>query len=185
MSYLIIFLAFSFLGWIIDSFYSSFKLGKPVLAGYFRGVPICPIYGFGGILLVNTFAFFNNLPFWIVIPVATLLVVLVEYIGGKLSEHFLEERLWDYSKERFNIDGYISAWHSFLWLAGVSLLYFSFGEKIHIYISWLDSRINMDQNLETILIFAVVSIAFWVTIKNKKLRLSKLVSGRKQKPRLA
>lgn len=174
MIYLLEFFAFSFFGWVIDSIYCSISTRKIVFSGYFRGVPLCPIYGFGGILLLNNFALLIDQSFWVTIVVSTFLVVLLELIGGWFSEHFLDEKLWDYSGDKFNLGGYISAFHSFLWLIAITILYVLIGHRTHLIFNWLNSKITMDPHLEVIVLFAILSAAFWLTLHNKKLRLSEL-----------
>lgn len=174
MSYIIEFILFAFLGWIIDSSYCSLIHRKIIISGYFRGIPLCPIYGFGGIVLIHSFAFFIHAPFWLTILVTTFFVVLLEYVGGWVAEQILEEKLWDYSNESFNINGYISAWHSFLWLIGISIAYFLIGDKVSMYISWLNAQVILDTSLQVVLLFLLLVFAAWATIKNKSVRLSKL-----------
>jgi uncharacterized membrane protein len=173
MIYIIEFFIFAFLGWILDSTYSSIKRKKLVISGYFKGLPFCSIYGFGGILLINNFAFLDSQPAWLVILITTILVVALEYVGGLFVEHFLGERLWDYFNERFNVI-YISAWHSFLWLIVVSFSYFIFGRQADVSIAWLKEKIILDSNLEVLLVFVFLIGAFFLTMHNKKVRLAKL-----------
>lgn len=175
MIYIFEFFVFAFLGWIVDSIYYSITTKKIVISGYFKGVPLCPLYGFGGILVLNNFAFLSNQPFWLTILITTILIVTLEFFGGKLTEHFLGERLWDYSKEFLNVDGYISLWHSFLWLVGTSFFYLIIGHKVDLIITWFNSKLTLNQNLEVIIMFIILIFGFWLTINNKKLRLSKLL----------
>ena len=93
--YIIEFFIFSFIGWIIDSGYRTFQDKKLVNAGYFRG-PFCPIYGLGGLTLLFLFKYLNFLNSLWVIIIASLAMVLVEYIGGIFSVKILKVNLWDY-----------------------------------------------------------------------------------------
>jgi uncharacterized membrane protein len=178
MVYVIVFLFFAFVGWILDSLYSSIRKKKIVISGYFRGIPLCPIYGFGGILLLNSFAILSEWPFWITILVTTSLIITLEYVGGRLSEHLLEERLWDYSKESYNLHGYISAWHSFLWLIVVSMGYFIVGNTADAIFRWFGSFVTMNKHLEVLLLFVFIGLSFFATVKTKKIRLSRLMEKR-------
>jgi uncharacterized membrane protein len=145
-----------------------------VISGYFRGVPLCPLYGFGGIILLNSFALLSAQPGWIVVLASTIMIIVLEYIGGRIAEHVLEERLWDYSKERFNLHGYISAKHSILWLIVVTILYVLIGKSAGTYITWLGTHIPIESHLDVLVVFIAAGLSFLVTIKNKKLRLSRL-----------
>ena len=109
--YVIEFLLFSFVGWIIDSGYRSFIDKKWINAGYFKGT-MCPIYGFGGIILMfifNYFSFLNPLILWMM---AGLGLVIVEYAGGIFSENALKIKLWDYSNAKWHLGGHIDLLHS-------------------------------------------------------------------------
>lgn len=164
----------------MDSTYSSLTQRKIIISGYFRGIPLCPIYGFGGILLLHTFAFLSSAPAWLTIVTVTILVTILEYIGGWISEHLLEEKLWDYSDQPLNLEGYISAWQSFLWLIVVIVAYLPLGHRAGIYINWLDSYLTINPNLQVVINFLIISFAFWATIRNKKLRLAKIAKETKQ-----
>ncbi|MFH2018552.1 MAG: putative ABC transporter permease, partial [bacterium] len=117
------FFIFAFFGWIIDTADRSRMARRFSPGGFFRA-PICPIYGIGGLMLVFIFKYFSSLPFYSLIIFATLSVIFLEYFGGIFSEKVLMVRLWDYSKSKFNISGYIDAAHSFYWLVLVSVFYF-------------------------------------------------------------
>lgn len=172
MIYVIEFLVFAFLGWIVDSVYSSLTTKKLVISGYFRGFPFCPIYGFGGILLTNSFALMADQPWFSTILLSTFLVIVLEFFGGFFAEHFLDEKLWDYSDEAFNLYGYISAWHSFLWLVAISILYFLSNEKILKILNWFNTKMRIDPHLDVLLLFAFLMIFIFLTLKNKKIRLN-------------
>lgn len=173
MVYVLIFFFFAFLGWLVDSSYSSITAKKLVISGYFRGLPFCPIYGFGGILIVNSFSFLAQQPAWLVILFTTFLVIILEYMGGFLVERFLDERLWDYSNQKFNLV-YISAWHSFLWLIAVTVIYLFFGAKINFYLADLKNHVQLNDSLEVLLVSVLLIGIFFLTSHHKKLRLIKL-----------
>ena len=40
---------------------------------------------------------------------------VIEWFGGHFIEHFYHERWWDYSKNKWNLDGYICLSHSVFW----------------------------------------------------------------------
>ena len=171
--FLIEFLFFAFLGFIIDSLYSSLSERRLIISGYFPGLPLCPIYGFGGVLLLRVFLFLVDSPAWQVILLGGLLMILLEYLGGVLAELILGERLWDYSKEKWNLDGYISAWHSFLWLLLVAVVYLSLGKELMSWHNYLAEHLLFNQSAEWLLGGIIFLAGFYLTIKTKKLRLAK------------
>jgi uncharacterized membrane protein len=173
--YLIQFFAFSFFGWIIDSTYSSITKKRIVFSGYFKGVPLCPLYGFGGIVLLDGFELLAGNPAWVVIGVTTVLVILVEYVGGYFSEMILGEKLWDYSAEYGNLYGYISLFHSTLWLLLVGVLYFSSGQRLIDVEQYIRSTISSSREIDVLLFLASVSLGFALAMANKRHRLRKKI----------
>ncbi|MDD4983931.1 MAG: putative ABC transporter permease [Candidatus ainarchaeum sp.] len=121
--YIIEFFIFSFIGWILDSSYRSIVSHKFVNAGYFRG-PFCPIYGFGGVVLVLIFKIPGLQLVWLLI-FASLALILIEYLGSVISEKLLKVKLWDYSKSTFNIGGRVDLLHSIYWII-LAVLFFYF-----------------------------------------------------------
>ena len=53
IEYIIYFFIYAFLGWIMEVIYALFIHGHFVNRGFLFG-PICPIYGFGAIILIMT-----------------------------------------------------------------------------------------------------------------------------------
>ncbi|HPS40764.1 MAG TPA: putative ABC transporter permease [Candidatus Woesebacteria bacterium] len=172
--YLAEFLLFAFCGWIIDSVFSSITSKKWISSGYFPGVPLCPIYGFGGIIMFNSFALLNNQGALASIIITTFLVILLEYVGGWLAEHLLEEKLWDYSNEKWNFGGYISLWHSFLWLVLVGIVYFVLAHPINTLLAWLKAQLLINPSIEVLLTLTFVFIFLLLTFKTKEKRLKRL-----------
>lgn len=170
--YLLQFFLFSFLGWIIDSLYCSIGNQKWMSSGYFKGIPLCPIYGFGGILLLNNFVVLNSQSPYLIVTTTTILIILLEYFGGWFAENFLGEKLWDYSNEKFNLHGYISLWHSFLWLIVVTVIYFFLGEFSVRFVTHLQNSLKITADVDVFLTFIFLVIASLVTFKNKTNRLS-------------
>lgn len=158
--YILEFLIFSFIGWFIDSAYRSIYDKKLVSAGYLRG-PICPIYGFGGLVLVFVLKYLNFLSLVPLLLLASLAMILVEYIGGIFSEKALKVRLWDYSKTTFHLGGHIDLLHSFYWLVLVILFnFFAFPyvlvfERVVVFPEFV--------KLPSLLLFMLVSL--WITVR--------------------
>ncbi len=99
----IYFTIYSFIGWFCEVVYCSYLSRKIVNRGFLVG-PVCPVYGFGALFLI-----------WLLEPVAFSIPVIflcglvitstVEYITGWLLETFFGTRWWDYSSQKFNLEG--------------------------------------------------------------------------------
>ena len=110
------FLIYSCLGWCLEVIYAAVSTGQLVNRGFLNG-PVCPIYGFGMVIVLFTLS-----------PLADNLLLL--YIGGVILPSVLElvggwalyklyhTRWWDYSDFPFNIGGYICLEFSLLWGVG-------------------------------------------------------------------
>ena len=168
---ILLFLVFAFLGWIIDTTYCSIAHKKFTPSGYYKGIPICPIYGFGGLLILASFTQFSNLHSIFAILITTSIVILLEYIGGWFCEHILKEKLWDYSNIKGNINGYINPIHSIYWLLIVTLLYFlinPFIGAITIFLNEIQSKLNP---YDTYLTLTFLIFAYSLTIRTRDKRL--------------
>lgn len=95
---------------------------------------------------------------------------VIEWFGGHFIEHFYHERWWDYSKNKWNLDGYICLSHSVFWgLLGyigvkfVNPLLFKFYHLIppfirHLIIFILLAVLIIDILATTIVVFGKISI---------------------------
>ena len=161
-AHLIYFFTFySFIGWLIETIYVSYESKKFVNRGFLFG-PFCPIYGFGAIsvlTLVTPFAQGNIFTFFIS---ATLITSSIEYLTGFFSEEFLHVSWWDYSQEKFNLQGRICLRNSLYW----GLLSFFFITFIHPQINLLIQKIiSQTPSFISSLIFLYFLIDFtFVTI---------------------
>ena len=108
----IYFLIFSFLGWCAEVCFAAFKDGKFVNRGFLNG-PVCPIYGFGvaGVHFVTSLISHDA----VLVAVSFFLPTLLELVTGFVLEKVFRHKWWDYSKERWNLGGYVCARFSLLW----------------------------------------------------------------------
>jgi uncharacterized membrane protein len=114
--YIILFVIFSFIGFIIDSTYRSiFVEKKLVRSGYVSYLPLCPVYGFGGLALFIFQRSFGYLPEHLLVLIGLFLLLFIEYVGGVYCVYFIKERLWDYTEFRWNLHGHINLLHSVYW----------------------------------------------------------------------
>lgn len=113
--YIIFFLLFSFIGFVLDSVYTSIERRKFVRSGYVPYLPLCPLYGEGALLLFFLQKNFGYLPWYYLFLLGFILITAAEYVGGVYSVKILKERLWDYSGLPWNVDGHISVFHCTYW----------------------------------------------------------------------
>ena len=112
-TWLFFFYFYCFLGWVWETCYVSVLKARWVNRGFMRG-PFLPIYGSGAIVvLIFTLPFRTNagLVFLVGMTSATLL----EYFTGVAMEKMFHVRYWDYSSQRWNLNGHICVTSSLAW----------------------------------------------------------------------
>lgn len=113
--YIFHFFTFSFLGWIMETIYCSVPAGEIVERGFLFS-PICPIYGFGAIILILYFDTHAQKKNYIKLFFQFICIFsYFEYITGFVFEIIFGIRWWDYSDYTYNINGRITLLNSFLW----------------------------------------------------------------------
>lgn len=103
--YFILFLIYSFIGWVIEIIDTLIKTKKIVNRGFLIG-PYCPIYGWGGTLMTLLLNRYVNDPI-VLFVMAVLICSILEYSTSFLMEKLFKARWWDYSNNKFNINGRI------------------------------------------------------------------------------
>lgn len=110
------FLIYSCLGWCLEVIYAAVSTGQLVNRGFLNG-PVCPIYGFGMIIVLFTLSpLVDNLLLLYIGGV--ILPSVLELAGGWALYKLYHTRWWDYSDFPFNIGGYICLEFSLLWGVG-------------------------------------------------------------------
>jgi len=105
--YFSLFIIYSFIGWVMEVFWTLFTDKKLVNRGFLIG-PYCPIYGVGCLLLIvflDRFKYSVSLLFFMSIIVCSIL----EYSTSYIMEKLFKARWWDYSEYKFNLNGRICA----------------------------------------------------------------------------
>lgn len=113
------FCLYSFLGWVCESIYCSIGERKLINRGFLNG-PVCPVYGFGAVIVVKLLTpFENNLVLLFLTGMAATSVL--EYITGFLLETLFHTKWWDYSGRKCNIHGRVCLRNSLLF-GGLSVI---------------------------------------------------------------
>ncbi|MVB12657.1 putative ABC-transporter type IV [Caprobacter fermentans] len=119
----LLFLLYSFLGWAAESIYCSVPAGKPINRGFLTG-PFCPIYGAGAILTVLILSPLKDRIFLLFL-FGALLASLVEYGTGFLLEALFHTKYWDYSDQRFQLQGRVCLKNSLMFgIMSVAAVYY-------------------------------------------------------------
>lgn len=103
--YFWIFLIYSFGGWFMESVGGILNVKKFVNRGFLIG-PYCPVYGTGVVLLSILLGKYKN-DLVTLFFLSMLVCGTLEYFTSYIMEKWFNARWWDYSKNKFNINGRI------------------------------------------------------------------------------
>ena len=98
-----LFFIYSFAGWVLETAAATFMHRKFSNRGLVNG-PLCILYGVGAVAMSVGLQELTGL--WLFL-FASLYAAVTEFVAGKLIERFYHKRWWDYSKSKWNLDGYI------------------------------------------------------------------------------
>ncbi len=118
----LLFIIYSFLGWIVEIIDIYILYGKVVNRGFLIG-PYCPIYGVGALIITFTLTEYKENLF-ILFVMAMFFCVVLEYFTSYVMEKIFKTRWWDYSDRRFNLNGRVSLFESIgFGILGVIIIY--------------------------------------------------------------
>lgn len=114
MRYLLLyFLIYAIIGWLLETVYAIGTLGHFVKRGFLYG-PLCPIYGWGAVILISGLKKYKSKPLKLFVYSAIIFSVF-EYIAGFMLDALFSARWWDYTNDFMNLNGRISIFFSFVW----------------------------------------------------------------------
>ena len=157
----LIFIMFSVVGWISEVLYVGiFHEHKFVNRGFLHG-PLCPVYGFGGvvILILPPFLYETWIPLFFA---SMLLCTAVEYFVSWVMEKLFHARWWDYSHYKFNIRGRVCLLNSVLFgFLGLGVIRFVYPHMLG-FLNWLgDFVIQVSSDS----IAAVLTVDMFLTVR--------------------
>ena len=132
MYYLNYFFTFSIIGHFIETFfYSNGESG--ILIGYWT-----PIYGIGVVTilliikLLNKLKLNNILKLLFLFLISSIILSLMEILGGYLIKWIFHKVMWDYTNHKYNIGTFTSLEMALVWGLSSILIYFikPFTDKI-------------------------------------------------------
>jgi len=172
LSEFLLFLTYSFIGWVCEVIYCSVPSKKFINRGFLRG-PYCPIYGFGAIAVINILTPFSEKPI-LVYVLAVIITSLLEYVTGYLLERVYHLKWWDYSNYKFNIHGKVVL-HNSLIFGALSLIAIYFLNPILLNtISKLPLRVLHVISLVLLSVFLIDNIISTLNTLKLSANLSKL-----------
>ena len=139
-------------GWVLEVFFRKWFSGenpehKWINPGFCVG-PYLPIYG-TGLCVMFIMACLGNEKgisataagtiIWF--TVMALAMTLIEYIAGYVCDRHFHIKLWDYSRQWGNINGYVCPLFSFFWAVLGAAYYFGIHPHILESLNWLSNNL--------------------------------------------
>ena len=143
--YFIYFILFAFIGWLLETCFSFYALGKFTKRGFLYG-PLCPIYGWGALILIMFFGRYrkNNLKLFIY---AAIVFTAFEYLVSYGMEALFSLKWWDYTEEFMNLNGRVSIFYTFAWgiiaILFINFIYPFFKKKLNILLSKIPYKVQV------------------------------------------
>ncbi len=110
-AYFVNFIVFSFMGWVWETVYCTFKTKHWQNRGFLYG-PVCPIYGTAAVTALIVFNFVpvlntGSLASWKIFLICAAGSAVIEYTTSYVLEKIFHAVWWDYSKVPLNVNGRI------------------------------------------------------------------------------
>lgn len=112
-NYIIYFFIFSVFGWILETVYCFIVSGHFTNRGFLYG-PLCPIYGWGGIILIVLLSKYKNNTLKL-FTYSAIIFSVFEYYVSYVLEALFRDHWWDYTNQFLNLNGRIGIFYSFAW----------------------------------------------------------------------
>lgn len=103
--YILLFMFYSFVGWVIEIINELITEKRYVNRGFLIG-PYCPIYGCGALIIILSLTRYLKDPIVLFI-MAVVICSILEYFTSYIMEKIFKARWWDYTNRKYNINGRI------------------------------------------------------------------------------
>lgn len=139
---LVYFIIYSFVGYIIETFYSIMSKGTWESRQSFLYGPFCAIYGLGASIML-IFLHKYSKKYTRLILGGFIIGSITEYLVSWIGELLLGVKWWDYSNIPLNINGRICVYFSLFWGFLALYLVASFNPRIDKFIDWVKSKFSL------------------------------------------
>ena len=158
--YTLYFLIFSTFGWLMETAYAFGLSGQFVKRGFLYG-PLCPIYGYGALILIIFLKKYKNSGLKL-FTYSAIIFSVFEYLVSYALEVLFHSFWWDYTNDFFNLNGRISLFYSFSWgiiaIIFVGHMYPFFEKKLNTILSKIPYKIKSSIINLSCIIFIVDTI---------------------------
>ncbi len=164
----------SCLGWCIELLFRKFFSGsnperKWINPGFLTG-PYLPLYGFGlwgmyEISHVIKLVMTENkiLDTLIIFLIMAIIMTIIEYIAGLIFIKGMKVKLWDYSAQKFNLQGIICPLFTIIWGLLGSLYYFTVNSHVEGWVAWLANHLTFSFFIG--MFFGIFAVDLWYSLE--------------------
>lgn len=119
----ILFILYSFLGYICEMIYVAYLNKKIVNRGFLCG-PYLPIYGLGTIFILYALLRYKSDPV-VIFVFGVIICSALEYFTSFILEKIFHNMWWDYYDQKYNLNGRICLFNSLLFgIGALAIIYF-------------------------------------------------------------
>lgn len=165
-------------GYLLELTYRGITSRHFINPGFLHG-PFLPIYGFGLLFLfgLSSIRFPNINLKWVEILIKVILIFvslnLIEYIGGLIFIKGFGLKLWDYSDQKWNIQGIICPLFSLIW-GLIGTFYFFFLHPLILYLlNLIDGKLLITFILGIFIGIFIVDLILSFNIASKIVKIVK------------
>ena len=159
-TYTLYFFLFSIIGWCMETLYAFVLSGQFIKRGFLYG-PLCPIYGYGALILIIFLGKYKNNGLKL-FTYSAIIFSVFEYLVSYALEVLFHSYWWDYTNDFFNLNGRISIFYSFAWgiiaIIFVGHVYPFFKKKLNTILSKIPYNIKAFILNSTCIIFILDTI---------------------------
>lgn len=112
INFILYFFIYGVIGWITEVIFCLIVDKEVVNRGFLKG-PICPIYGVGAIFVLLLLEQFKG-RIGVIFILGILIATVIEYLTSCVLESIFQTKWWDYSNNKFNINGRVCLFNSLL-----------------------------------------------------------------------
>lgn len=167
-----IFIFYSFLGWCAGVVVNAVKKKKFVNTG-FLSLPFCPAYGLGAVLYSVFLPELRANGLFLFIGGAVVGAVQC-ILTGVVLQRIFHRRWWDYSKKRFQFDGYLHIGHLIAFGLSAFFVFWLGNPLLFTVLSWIPDLVCFVALLGILVIMAADCIVSVVAVLQLKIRLDRM-----------
>lgn len=136
------FFVYSFLGCGLETLFALVHLGELVSRKTLLLFPLCPVYGFGALMIIWATRKFADHP-WKVFFVGMIAATSVEFIMDIVYRDLLGTEIWNYSDQPLNLGGRICVTFALAWGVLSVILVKYIHPKVHEMVKNVPVKINI------------------------------------------